>query len=100
MLQPTEWFGLYLLSRVGFASVDERMLTTVGLGTKLALPFERFIPYLRATALHSHEMPVAAMSHDTFEHVMGVGDGTRHRFGVEGALGFTTSFKPTRRRKR
>ena len=62
------------------------------LGTKLALPFERFIPHLRVTALHAHEMTVAVMEHDTFQHVMGVGDGIRHRFGVEGAAGFSVVF--------
>lgn len=81
-----------VLGRVGFAGVDERMLMLVGIGTKLALPFERFIPHIRVTALHGHETPVDGMHHDMFGHLMGVGDGIRHRFGVEGAAGLGIVF--------
>ncbi len=81
-----------VLGRIGYAAVDERMLMTLGIGTKLALPFDRFIPHLRLTALHAHETSISAMGNDTFGHIMGVGDGIRHRFGVEGAIGFSVVF--------
>lgn len=81
-----------VLGRLGYAAVDERMLMLLGIGTKLALPFERFIPHLRVTALHAHESPVDVMENDVAGHLFGVGDGIRHRFGVEGALGFAVVF--------
>lgn len=86
-----------LLGRLGYAAVDERMLMLLGIGTKLAIPIEPFTPFLRVTALHQHETPVDAMGHDTFGHIMGVGDGIRHRFGVEGALGATVTFAKTKK---
>lgn len=81
-----------LVGRMGYAAVDERMLMMVGIGTKLALPFDLVIPHLRLTAIHAHETPVEAMDHDTFGHIMGVGDGIRHRFGIESALGLSVVF--------
>lgn len=81
-----------VVGRMGFAGIDERMLMMVGIGTKLALPFDVVIPHLRLTAIHAHETPVDAMHHDAFGHAMGVGDGIRHRFGVEGALGLSVVF--------
>ncbi len=81
-----------LLGRIGYGAIDERLLALVGVGVKLALPIEPFTPFLRVTAIHQHETPVDAMGHDTFGHVMGVGDGIRHRFGVEGALGASLTF--------
>jgi len=80
------------LGRIAYSAVDERLLELLGIGTKLALPIEPFIPFLRVTAVHQHEMPVAVMGNDTFGHIMGVGDGIRHRFGVEAALGGSVIF--------
>ncbi len=78
--------------RLGYAAVDQRILMAVGLGTKLALPFKPVLPYVRLSAIHFHETPVAAMHHDTFMHVMGVADGIRHRFGFEGGAGVSWEF--------
>jgi hypothetical protein len=81
-----------VLLRLGYGAVDERILALVGVGVKVAIPIEPFTPYLRATAIHAHETPIDAMGDDHFGHVMGVGDGIRHRFGVEGAIGATITF--------
>lgn len=80
------------LGRIGYAAVDERLLELLGIGAKAAIPIQPFTPFIRATAIHQHEMPVAVMHNDTFGHVMGVGDGIRHRFGIEGALGASITF--------
>ncbi len=88
-----------VMGRIGYSAVDERLLETLGVGTKLALPIEPFIPHLRIIALHQHEVPVAAMEEDTFGHVMGVGDGIRHRFGIEGALGASFLFATIKKTK-
>lgn len=81
-----------VIGRIGFAGIDERMLMLVGIGTKLALPFDVVIPHLRVTAIHAHETPIDSMHQDPFGHAMGVGDGIRHRFGIEGALGLSVVF--------
>jgi hypothetical protein len=86
-----------LQGRLGYASVDERMLMMVGLGTKLALPIEPFIPHIRLHAIHFHESPVDVMKHDPFMHAMGVGDGIRHRFGFEAGLGASYLFAKVKR---
>ncbi|NUO51712.1 MAG: hypothetical protein HOV80_22890 [Polyangiaceae bacterium] len=86
-----------LQGRLGYASVDERMLMMVGLGTKLALPIEPFIPHIRLQAIHFHESPVDVMKHDPFMHAMGVGDGIRHRFGFEAGLGASYLFAKVKR---
>lgn len=81
-----------LQGRLGYSAVDERMIEMVGIGTKLALPIEPFIPHVRLHAIHFHEVPVDAMSEDPAMHVLGVGDGIRHRFGFEAALGASYVF--------
>jgi hypothetical protein len=81
-----------LQARLGYSAVDERLIEMVGIGTKLALPFETVIPHVRLHAIHFHEMPIAGMSEDPAMHVLGVGDGIRHRFGFEGALGLSYVF--------
>ncbi len=81
-----------LQGRLGYGAVDQRMLMLVGLGTRLSIPIQPIVPYMRLHVLHSHESPVAAMQHDPFMHILGVGDGIRHRFGFEGALGARWDF--------
>lgn len=75
------------LSRLGYASVDERMLTYVSLGTTLYGRVGRLRPYGRLAFVHQHEEPVSAVRHDPFGALFGVGDGIRHRGGFGASLG-------------
>jgi hypothetical protein len=84
--------GVEAQGRLGYANVDERMLMGLGLGARLALPIEPFTPHLRLGMIHFHEEPLAAAHHDPFGALVGVGDGIRHRFGVEAALGLDWKF--------
>jgi hypothetical protein len=84
--------SIELQGRMGYAAVDQRMLMLVGLGTRLCIPIEPFTPYLRLSLIHAHESPVAAMEHDPVMHLLGVGDGIRHRFGFEGGIGAKYTF--------
>jgi hypothetical protein len=87
-LRFTDWMGVEVLGRLGYGAIDERLLAMVGLGAALAIPTgTRFSPTIRVAAIHQHETPVDVMHHDWFGHVVGVGDGIRHRFGGEAALG-------------
>ena len=87
-LRLAAWMGVEVLGRLGYGAVDERLLAMVGLGAAFAIPTgTAFSPTLRIAAIHQHETPVDVMHHDWFGHVVGVGDGIRHRFGGEAALG-------------
>lgn len=77
----------YFLGRLGYAAVDQRMLTLVSLGGQLWGRVGAARPYLRVGLVHQHEEPLVAVSADAFGALFGVGDGIRHRAGFEGALG-------------
>jgi hypothetical protein len=50
-------------------------------------------PYARFGILHQHEEPWATVKADGIGSLLGVGDGIRHRQGLEGALGVDLPFK-------
>lgn len=84
--------GVEVQGRLGYANVDERLLMGLGVGLRLALPFKVVVPHLRLGMLHFHEHPVSAAETDIAGAIVGVGDGIRHRFGVETALGVDWNF--------
>ena len=84
-------------ARIGYGVVDERILELIGIGTKLEIPIKPISPHLRLGVLHQHEEPSAAASEDPFGAAVGVGDGIRHRFGAEGAVGIDWMFAKVKR---
>ena len=89
--------GVEVQGRLGYAAVDQRMLEALGAGTKLSIPIKPVAPHLRLGMIHMHEEPVAAVSNDPAGAIVGVGDGIRHRFGIESALGLDWVFAKTKR---
>lgn len=89
--------GVEAQARIGYGAVDERILELIGIGTKLSIPIKPISPHLRLAALHQHEEPAAAASEDPFGAAVGVGDGIRHRFGGEGAIGVDWFFAKVKR---
>jgi hypothetical protein len=87
----------YFLARVGYGTVDQRMLTLVSIGGQIwgRLGFTR--PYARIGLAHQHEESAAVVQTDPFGALFGVGDGIRHRGGFEGGLGIDLPFKSTRK---
>jgi len=83
----------YFIFRLGYGSVDERLLTLVQLGAQLWVKIGIVRPYLRFGLAHQHEETMAAVKEDAFGAIWGVGDGIRHRGGFEGALGADIPFK-------
>lgn len=81
------WIGLHGEGRLGYAGVDERVLVLVGLGAQLWGTFGDAQPFFRLTLTHQHEEPVDAIPSDLFGTLFGVGDGIRHRAGLEPAVG-------------
>lgn len=87
------WFQLTYIGKLGYASVDERLLTYLSLGPELRPPIsERVRPYVRGTVVHQHEENVDAAQNQPYQALVGVGDGIRHRAGVAGALGVEFPF--------
>jgi hypothetical protein len=69
---------------VGYHLVDDRMLTTIALGAQIWAPENWPLRlYGRVAALHQHEEAVSVIAGDFGKALFGVGDGIRHRPGVE-----------------
>ncbi len=88
-LRFKELIAIDALGRLGYATVDERMLTYLSLGTTLygKLAGGRVRPFARFAFVHQHEEPTTALRNDPFGAIFGVGDGIRHRGGVSSSLG-------------
>jgi hypothetical protein len=90
------WLQLSFLGRTSYASIDERMLTYLSLGAELRRAIGPTRPYLRAGLVHQHEEPIVAIEHQPIQSLLGVGDGIRHRGGVDLAAGLEVPFHPLR----
>lgn len=88
-LDVDEWLGFYFLGRLGYAGVDQRMLTYVSAGVQLWPVGELggVRPFGRLSIAHQHEESLSVVANDPFGAIFGIGDGIRHRGGLEGALG-------------
>lgn len=88
------WFQLTYLGKLGYAQVDERMLTYLSFGVEVRPPlWDRVRPYARGALVHQHEEPLVAVEHQPFQSALGVGDGIRHRGGVAATLGAEIPFR-------
>lgn len=76
-----------LLGRLGYGTVDERMITYVSLGGTIYGRLGRVRPYARLAFVHQHEEPLPGVAEDPFGAIFGVGDGIRHRGGFGTSLG-------------
>jgi hypothetical protein len=84
-----------VFGRLGYAAVDQRLMTGVGLGATAWLPVRTVRPFARFGVVHQHEEPVPGMSGDVFGALVGVGDGIRHRGGVTFGVGVDVPFAKT-----
>jgi hypothetical protein len=75
------WFQINYRGKLGYGSVDERMLTYLSLGVEIRPQIGRLRPYVYSGLVHQHEEPVVAVEHQPFQSLLGVGDGIRHRGG-------------------
>lgn len=83
----------YAQLSVGYATVDQRMLTTVALGAQIWAPEDWPLRlYGRAAFVHQHEEAVSVIAGDFGKALFGVGDGIRHRPGFEVAAGVDVPF--------
>jgi hypothetical protein len=83
----------YFLARMGYATVNQRVLEQIQLGAQIWARLGITRPYFRAGILHQHEEPWAAYKVDLLGSFLGVADGIYHRDGGEFALGVDIPFK-------
>ena len=82
----------YFLGRIGYATIDHRVIEMLQLGVQLWARLGIVRPYLRLGVIHQHEEPWNSVKGDGWGALLGVGDGIRHRAGFEGALGIDVPF--------
>jgi hypothetical protein len=75
------------VGRLGYGSVDDRVITYLSLGGTLYGRIWKMRPYVRLAFVHQHEEPTPGVRDDPFGAVFGVGDGIRHRGGFGSSLG-------------
>ena len=75
--------GIYFLGKLGYGAVDDRVLTGLQLGAQVWGRLGILRPYLRLGLLHIHEEPWTAVTNEPAGALLGVGDGIRHRTGLE-----------------
>lgn len=78
--------------RLGYGSVDQRLLTFLSLGLQGGYPIpiggrDRLWPYARLGFVHQHEESLAAVVENAGGALLGIGSGIRHRAGLQAALG-------------
>ena len=77
----------YFLTRLGYGSVDSRLLTMLSVGVQAWMRVGPLRPYVRAGFAHQHEEPVAYLEKNLLGAAFGVGDGIRHRAGADLGVG-------------
>lgn len=74
--------------RLGYGSVDQRLLTMLAIGVEGGFAATSTIyPRARFGFVHQHEESMAAVAEEPFGAVLGIGKGIRHRAGVVFGLG-------------
>ena len=81
------FWSVSFLSKLGYGSVDERVLEYIDIGARLWHRFGRASVYGRFGLVHQHEIPREAIEAGPFSTIIGVGDGIRHRAGVSVGTG-------------
>lgn len=87
-LRFQEFISIDALTRLGYATVDDRVLTYISLGSTIYARIGHVArPYVRLALVHQHEEPTSAWRNDVSGALFGVGDGIRHRGGFGSSLG-------------
>ena len=82
----------YFLARVGYGAVDQRMVTFLSLGLQAWARIGKVRPFARFGLVHQHEETMSSVADEPFGALFGVGDGIRHRAGLDGGLGVDIPF--------
>lgn len=82
-----DFFAVYGEFNLGYANVDQRVLTLFSLGVQFWWKLGITRPFARLSVLHQHEESLSVIAGDFFRAVLGLGEGIRHRGGVGLGLG-------------
>lgn len=82
----------YFLARVGYGAVDQRMVTFLSIGLQAWARIGKVRPFARFGLVHQHEETMSSVADEPFGALFGVGDGIRHRAGLDGGLGVDIPF--------
>jgi len=82
-----DFFSVTFAGRLGYAPIDERLLTSLLLGVELWGRWGALRPHALLAAAHNHEEPQQAFRANPIGAAFGVGDGIRHRAGAHAGLG-------------
>lgn len=75
------------VGRLGYGTVDDRVITYLSLGATLYGRLWKMRPYARLAFVHQHEESTPSVRDDPWGAMFGVGDGIRHRGGGGASLG-------------
>jgi hypothetical protein len=84
------------IGRLGYGTVDERVITYLSVGGTLYGRLGPVRPYVRLAFVHQHEEPSPGVRADPYGTVFGVGDGIRHRAGFGSSLGVDYPIQKTK----
>ena len=90
-------FAIYGDFGLGYADVDQRVITQFAIGVQGWLKFGIVRPYLRVSLVHQHEESLSVIAGDFGRAILGIGEGIRHRGGVEFGLGADFPFYQRKR---
>lgn len=82
-----DWLGFYGDFHLGYAHVDQRVMTLFSLGVQAWAKWGIVRPYARFSLLHQHEESLSVIAGDFLSAIVGIGEGIRHRGGLSLALG-------------
>jgi hypothetical protein len=84
------------LGRLGYGTVDDRVITYLSLGGTLYGRLGPVRPYVRLAFVHQHEEPTPGVREDPYGTIFGVGNGIRHRAGFGSSLGIDYPIQKTK----
>ena len=88
------FWSLSFVSKLGYGTVDERVLEYLDLGARFWRRLGRTSLYIRPGLVHQHEIPRESIEAGRFSTAIGVGDGIRHRAGVSAGGGVLVDLLP------
>ncbi len=91
-----DFIAIDSLGRLGYGTVDQRVITYLSVGGTIYGRIGLARPYLRLAAVHQHEEPSPGVRADPYGTVFGVGDGIRHRAGFGSSIGVDYPIQKTK----
>ncbi len=83
----TKHFGAYAEGKLGYGTVDERIVQVIDLGVRYRRSLGVASPYVRLGLVHQHESPGDAVDREPVSTLGGWGSAIRHRAGASASLG-------------